>query len=530
LVKSLEVPSKLRLGVLIGVTVWALWLWRVGLDHFYAIFSGMEAQALLDGKHYAELGYLYYQRRHLHPPVTGYLLRAWALLNTNEEWVRLFPVLCGLGSSILVAQLVALRHGLWVAAAAALCFSGSLAFLELHAQFLNYGWPILLCAALLLTLELYLRSRSERWLWLLSALSGLAAVSEYATLFLTLPLWGYVVGRLWSKHRNLRDPELRRAAVIAACWLLPTLAWVIRHRWVVEMRVASYLIEYSLHGPDPWAALLSGHGSLVNSLFPGDLRDGIALLLCVSLVACAGLLPTPRSDRWPVMLALGSYALTLLLCALMAYPWVPLRHRLGLLLTTSIACFEGGALAMNALARRIPLRRFRPFAMGALLIALLFAATNRASLPPRMTSIGTAHDLGEWARAWNAAVLDADQILADWSTFERVQWYAAYSRHTRLVDPASPKTRATLPTMAQPQSIPTFSVYSPGGCEALRSSLREHGRTRWAIAALRSRTTPRNELERCVRAEPELARAIVYATNLGLILVGGDRSAERPRR
>lgn len=115
------------------------------------------------------------------------------------------------------------------------------------------------------------------------------------------------------------------------------------------------------------------------------------------------------------------------------------------------------------------------------------AVANRASLHPNFVPIHGAEALREWVRWWNDAVHTSEHMTVDWSPLERLQWYSAYARHKSLLDPTSPATRKTLPTMAHAPSIPTFSLYLPGGCVALRERLREWTRQRWAVAALRSR-------------------------------------------
>lgn len=245
------------LGLLAALTAYRVWAaWAVGLELFpdEAYYFGW-AQTLEWG---------YYSK----PPMVGWIIHfATALCGNAEPCLRLgsyllYPatafVLFGVGRRLFDA-----RTGFWIAVAFA-----TLPMVSFGAWFMTTDAPLLFFWALGLYFLIGALD-TDRWQdWLaLGLVLGLGGLSKYSMVFFGLGALAYLAFSAEAR-RQLANPKLYVAILLALAVFAPNLAWNMQHQFVSVEHTAeiSHLGQSWMH-PDELAKFLGAQFGVFGPLF-----------------------------------------------------------------------------------------------------------------------------------------------------------------------------------------------------------------------------------------------------------------------
>lgn len=323
------------------------------------------------------------------------------LLGFTEYSLRLFALLCGLGSLLLLVHLAGrLLTGTALVLAVAI-FSVSYPAIRYAAEAKQYGAELLV-SVVLLTLAVRWSERPERtgWLWAAAALAPVAVFLSYTaafvggaiSLFAAWTIWRTRLPRGWIAWLVL---NVALAGSLAALWLVSA-----RHQSARSLGI----MQRAWQGGFPplgqplqlagWLVL--AHTSELLAYPVGGRRGASAVTL---LVCAAGLALLGRKRRWPLMgLLVSPLALSLMAAALRWYPYGQMT-KFQLFAAPSICILAGlGAAALvhrplgGPKARRLALR----LALGLLAAIGLGSIGRDLVFPAKSPSVMRARDFARW--------------------------------------------------------------------------------------------------------------------------------------
>jgi len=213
-----------------------------------------------------------------HPPMIAYVIRATtALVGDTSLGIRMGPALLGLGTALLLWDLVRRMFGNQAAAAAALWYQLIPVF-SLSAVFAAPDAPLGLFW--MLTMWCFWRALKSGATanWLATGLAlGLALLSKLTAVFLALALPAFLLTS--PTHRRwLRRPEPYLAAAVSLAMLAPLIVWNAQHDWLLFQKSRT---------PIPWTQVsaIGGDALVYTAAQLGYYGPVAAVLLLTSLAA-----------------------------------------------------------------------------------------------------------------------------------------------------------------------------------------------------------------------------------------------------
>lgn len=180
--------------------------------------------------------YLYYaQGQHLdfgyleNPPMIGLFAGISSLFGGGFFWIKLWPALFGALTLIVVAQIIReLGGGVYALLVAGLGMIFT-AYLRIHFLFQPNFLEIFFWTLSAFFLVLFINTRHNKYLYLLSAALALGWWSKYSVLFFIMAL---VIALLLTRYRRLfTRAEFWKAVGLGVLIALPNILWQYRHNW-----------------------------------------------------------------------------------------------------------------------------------------------------------------------------------------------------------------------------------------------------------------------------------------------------------
>lgn len=203
------------------------------------------------------------------PPLTSWISWLIKALGNTVFWVKFFPALCGVLTTILVWKMIKTLGGGTFAllmGATALTFS---VVTRLNTLFQPNSFDVLSWTFVYFCLVKYISRTSGRWLWLLGVAFALGFLNKYNIVFLLL---GTLPALLISgQHKLVVKKDFYVALVIATILILPNLYWQYEHNFpvlrhmeelnrtqLVNVRWSDYLKEQLIYFIGSIYVLLAG--------------------------------------------------------------------------------------------------------------------------------------------------------------------------------------------------------------------------------------------------------------------------------
>jgi 4-amino-4-deoxy-L-arabinose transferase-like glycosyltransferase len=180
--------------------------------------------------------YLYYEQgRHVdfgyleNPPMICLLAWISSLFGGSFFWIKLWPVLFGALTLLVVAQMIrALGGGLYALLVAGLGMIFT-AYLRIHFLFQPNSLEIFFWTLAAYFLVLFINTRHNKYLYLLSTALALGWWSKYSVLFFIAAL---IISLLLTRYRKLfLRGEFWKAAGLGLLMVLPNILWQYTHNW-----------------------------------------------------------------------------------------------------------------------------------------------------------------------------------------------------------------------------------------------------------------------------------------------------------
>ncbi len=310
-----------------------------------------------------------------HPPLFFLLLHVWMLAGRSEAFLRLLPMIFGVGFLWFAHRWTGRLFGRAAGLTTLLVLAFSPAFLPLSAEVRGYSLLLFLSAIALSELEKALEEGSPARMMGFSLLLFLAILTHYAALFLVLSLFLYALIRFRS------DPSSRRVirtwaafqAAVAVLYLFLYFNQVVRLRGSEAARAMTGWLAASYYHPESENVF----GFLTRqtaALFRYFFGSWFAALL-VFVLAAVGVFSLALKRRPSAILLVFPYLLGAVAGVMAVYPFGGTRH--------SAYILPFAAAAAGAGASALFVKRPWALAPGAILVTALFSGAPDWSTPPR---------------------------------------------------------------------------------------------------------------------------------------------------